>query len=541
MNSTHCVGRLMSAKGKQNVGRHSDPFIWGRDFQVWRASSACVIWSIRGLLLLAFGYLHASRVRAEDQPQWGERDSRNMISSEKRLPESFDPQSGQNVKWVADLGTETHATPVVAGGRVFIGTNNGKPRDPRQTGDRGVLMCFEEKTGGFLWQLVVPKITTSVYWDWTGSGICSPATVDGDRAYVVSSRGEVMCLDVNGMANGNDGPFKDEGRHMTPAGQAAIEPGKTDADILWLYDLIKECGIRQHDGAHSSILMDGLFLYVNTSNGVDDTHRHIASPDAPCLVVIDKKTGRLVARDDEHIGPNIFHCTWSSPSRGIVNRRALIFYAGPNGIVYAFEPVTNVTEGVQLLKKAWWFDIDPTAPKENVHRYTANRAESPSTIHSMPVFYDNRVYVAGGGDIWWGKHQSWLTCIDATKTGEVTATAEKWSYALTRHNLSTPAIWKDLVIVADTGRKIHCINAETGTACWTHDIQGEMWASTLVADDKIFVGTRRGEFIVLAASKEKRVLSSTLLDGPVSGTPVAANGMLFVVTQKKLYALKKSD
>ncbi len=480
-----------------------------------------------------------ARVKAEDQPQWGERFSRNMVSAEKGLPDSFDLKTGSNVLWAVDIGTETHGTPVIAGGKVLLGTNNGKPRDVRQTGDRGVLMCFEEKTGRFLWQLVVPKITTSVYWDWTGSGICSPATVEGDRVYVVSSRGEVLCLDLNGLADGNGGPFTDEGRHMVPAGQEALEPGASDADILWLYDMIKECGVRQHDAAHSSILMDGRFLYVNTANGVDDTHRHIASPDAPCLIVIDKQTGRLVARDGERIGPNIFHCTWSSPSLGFVNGRKLIVYAGPNGIVYAFEPVTEVAAGVQTLKKVWWFDIDPAAPKREVHRYTANRTESPSTIHAMPVFVGSSVYVAGGGDIWWGKRQAWLTCIDATKAGDATATAKVWSSALTRHVMSTPSVWSGLVFVADCGRKIHCFDAATGESCWTHDIQGEMWSSTLVADGKVYVGTRRGEFIVLAANREKRVLFSCLLDSPVSGTPVAANGVLYVTTQKKLYALKK--
>jgi len=400
-------------------------------------------------------------------------------------------------------------------------------------------MCFEEKTGRFLWQLVVPKITTSVYWDWTGAGICSPATVEGERAYVVSSRGEVMCLDAAGLANGNGGPFKDEGRHSVPAGQAALEPGAADADILWLYDMIKECGVRQHDGAHCSILLDGQFLYVNTSNGVDDTHRHIASPDAPCLVVIDKATGRLVARDDERIGPNIFHCTWSSPALGVAGGRKLIVYAGPNGIVYAFEPVTEVTGEVQKLKKVWWFDIDPGAPKERVHRYTSNRVESPSTIHAMPVFVDGRVYVAGGGDIWWGKRQAWLIGIDAAQTGDVTATAKLWSYALMRHTLSTPAVWKGLAFAADSGRRIHAVDAATGQPCWTQEIQGEMWSSTLVADGKVYVGTRRGEFIVLEAGRERRVLSSAMLDGPISATPAAANGVLYVATQRRLYALEK--
>mgnify|MGYP007006506014 CR=1 FL=1 len=76
------------------------------------------------------------------------------------------------------------------------------------------------QTGRFLWQGLVPKITNSVFWDWPRAGICSPATVEGNRAYLVSNRGEVMCLDARGLANGNDGPFLEEGAHMTrqPAG-----------------------------------------------------------------------------------------------------------------------------------------------------------------------------------------------------------------------------------------------------------------------------------------------------------------------------------
>jgi len=476
---------------------------------------------------------------AGDQPQWGQRYSRNMVSDEKSLPGSFDPAAGKNVKWSVEIGNETHGTPVVACGKVFIGTNNGNPRDKRQQGDRGVLMCFDEKDGSFCWQAVSPKITTSVYWDWTGAGNCSPPTVESNRVYVVNNRAEVLCLDINGMANGNDGPYREEGKHMVPSGEAPLETGKTDADIIWLFDMIKECGIRQHDSAHCSILVHGRFIYVNTSNGVDDTHRHIASPDAPCLIVLDKETGRIVARDDEHIGPNIFHCTWSSPALGEVNGREIIFYAGPNGIVYAFEPVKEIAPEVAKLRKIWWFDIDPAGPKENVHKFTSNRKEGPSIIHSMPVFYKNRIYVAGGGDIWWGKRESWLQCIDATKTGDVTTTAQLWSYPLNRHNLSTPSISAGLVFVAESGRKIHCVDAETGKPYWTHDVEGEMWASTLVADGKVYIGTRAGEFVVLAAGKEKRLISSATLDGPISGSPVAANGVLYVVTQKRLYALAK--
>ena len=67
----------------------------------------------------------------------------------------YDPKTGRNVKWVVDLGTSTYATPVVAQGKVLIGTNNARPRDPRIKGDRGVLVCLRESDGKFIWQLTL--------------------------------------------------------------------------------------------------------------------------------------------------------------------------------------------------------------------------------------------------------------------------------------------------------------------------------------------------------------------------------------------------
>src|SRR6266576_3567728 len=176
--------------------------------------------------ILVCGYLLFScdfPCHANDQPQWGQAWSRNMVSDEKALLETFDPSTGKNIKWSARLGSQTHSTPVVSAGRVYIGTNNGEPRDPRHQGDRGVLMCFEEKSGTLLWQLVVPKREEDDYFDWPQCGICSPVSVDGERVYVVSNRGEVICLDAQGMANGNDGPFRDEAAHLIPKSTNSVD------------------------------------------------------------------------------------------------------------------------------------------------------------------------------------------------------------------------------------------------------------------------------------------------------------------------------
>ena len=480
---------------------------------------------------------------ADDQPQWGRRHSRNMVSEEKGLPESFDPKTGANVKWSVRLGSETHSSPVIAGGKVFIGTNNNRPRDPRHKGDRGVLMCLDEKDGRLLWQLVVPKIEGGdPYVDWPRAGICSPPTVEGDRVYAMTSRCEAVCLDIHGMANGNDGPYQDEGTHMAIKGQPAMEPTTLDADIIWLFDLRKEVGVHQNDATHCSPLLHGRFLYINTSNGVDHTHRHNPAPDAPSLIVLDKVTGRLVAQDGEGIGHRVYHCTWSSPALGEVAGRPLVFFAGGDGVVYAFEALRALPPAgkVLKLKRVWRFDCDPTAPKEDIHKYKNNREVGPSNIKSMPVFHKGRVYVTVGGDIWWGKNRAWLKCIDASGTGDITKTGELWSYPVRGHVCSTPAIHSGLAFVADVGRTVHCVEAATGKPCWTHETRGRIWASTLVADGKVYVGTRRGELLTFAASREKKILGKVELGAPISSTPVAANGVLYVATYTRLLAVHSS-
>jgi outer membrane protein assembly factor BamB len=513
--------------------------------------------NIRTFVIAMLFTIFIPAVRSSDQPQWGQAWTRNMVSTEKGLPESFDVKTGEHVKWSAQLGTQTHSTPVIACGRVYIGTNNGVPRDPKHRGDRGVLMCFDEKTGKFLWQLVVPKREEDPYFDWPESGISSPATVEGNRVYIVSNRGEVMCLDALGMANGNDGPYINEASHFIPRPKAdsqsaktnssiatddtsAIAAGPTDADILWLFDLTEGAGIWSHDAAHSSILIHGDYLFLNTGTGVDNTHKRIRTPNAPSLVVLNKKTGQLIARDGEHVAPNIFHNTWSSPSMANVEGGPLIFFGGGNGILYAFDATisTRTTSPTpQTLKKVWQFDFDPDAPKTNVHQFNSNRREGPSNFYGMPVFKDGRIYAAGGGDLWWGKNEAWLKCIDATKTELDDGKRLIWSYSLQKHVLSTPAVFNGMVFIADCGRKFHCVDAQNGKPLWTHDVEGEVWASPMVADGKVYLGTRSGAFYIFAADKEKKLLSKTQLEAPISGTTTAANGVIYIATMSHLYAL----
>jgi len=99
----------------------------------------------------------ALRLRADDWPQWGGTSHRNMYSPASGLPDRVEPgkfkhgtdevdlATTKNVKWVAKLGSQAYGNATVAGGKVFIGTNNDSPRDPQHQGDRSILMCFDER------------------------------------------------------------------------------------------------------------------------------------------------------------------------------------------------------------------------------------------------------------------------------------------------------------------------------------------------------------------------------------------------------------
>jgi len=66
-----------------------------------------------------------------DWPMWGGTPDRNMVSDMKDLPTEWDVKTKKNVKWVAELGSQSYGNPVVAGGMVFVGTNNELMRDPK--------------------------------------------------------------------------------------------------------------------------------------------------------------------------------------------------------------------------------------------------------------------------------------------------------------------------------------------------------------------------------------------------------------------------
>jgi outer membrane protein assembly factor BamB len=521
---------------------------------------------LRFLAGLLLGWVCTSTVlNAADWPQWGRTDSRNHVSPEKGLPESFAPgeknlreggidlTTTRNVKWVARLGTAAYGNPTVAGGRVFVGTDDGTlPITPgsRRSGG-GLVKCVDEATGQLLWQLIVPERTAlprEMHFGHQHLGTCSSPTVDSERVYVVTSAAEVICLDVRGQPKETN-PLPSRRR---PA--AGIEsPAALEPKILWRYDLIDELHVRPHDAASCSILIHGDVLYLSTSNGVDRPHRKIVSPKAPAFIALDKRTGRLVARENIPLSPRLLHAQWSSPSLGQVGDRTLVFLGGGDGVCYAFEALDKVPDKPVDLKLVWSYDCNPPDYKfrngkpidylagDKRKANSPNRNDGlyvgPSDIIGTPVFHNNRVYVAIGQDPAHGRGKGMLHCIDATKTGDITQTGHVWSYGGMDRTIATATVSDGLVYIPDIAGRFHCLNADTGTCCWVFDTRAEAWGGPLAADGKLYLGNKN-ELFIMAAGKEARVLSRVRLGTAVYSTPIVANGVVYVASQRYLWAVQ---
>jgi outer membrane protein assembly factor BamB len=479
---------------------------------------------------------------------------RNFVNpTEKNIPDDWDVEKGTNIKWAVDLGSKGYGGPIVAGGKVFVGTNNDKPRDANIKGDKGVVMCFDEKTGMFLWQLTHDKLPAGREQDWPHEGICSSPYVEGNRLYYVSNRCEVVCADVNGDPD---------------------KPGK--GKILWTYDMIGKQDVFPHNLSVCSPLIVGDLLFVVTANGVDLDHIKVPSPAAPSFLCLNKKEGEFVwksnlpsdslvqaqkaggnvkIKDLVNQGKLLMHGQWSNPVYAEPKGKPMVIFPGGDGWLYAFEPKTG-----NLL---WKFDCNP---KDAF--YELGKKATRNDFIGTPVVWEDKLYIAVGQDPEHRVGVGHLWCIDITKDpknkdkdlspaspGKKTIFDPKdplnkdsalvWHYGgfvpnsdkfVFARSMSTCAVHDGLCYAADMRGHVYCLDAKTGEKYWEHDTGEESWGSPYWVDGKIYFGNddESGSMFIFTHGKEKKRPKQIDMNGAkVRATPVAANGVLFLLTENK--------
>ncbi|WP_246146820.1 outer membrane protein assembly factor BamB family protein [Rubripirellula lacrimiformis] len=610
-----------------------------------------------------------------DWPQWGGTRERNNAPGVEGLPESwnigkFDRRTGdwdnakaENIRWYANLGSQTYGNPVVADGQVYVGTNNGAGHIQRYPSDvdLGCLLAFDEKNGDFLWQHSSEKLITGRVHDWPLQGICCAPLVEGDRLWFVTNRGEVRCLDTKGFHDGeDDGPVVGESANVAQImnagpgaephaqtlseladgslsnaaksvlaeagealqGEAKVETvtegkvwkatgnfggtdrtitikqigprimftkalgvsDKRDADVIWVFDMMgPEMGVSQHNMCACSVTSYGDLLFVNTSNGLDESHLNLPAPEAPSFICIDKNTGELLWSDASP-GRNILHGQWSSPAIGVFEGVPQVLFAGGDGILYSFAATRGNDGKPELL---WQFDCNP---KTTVWKLGGEGTRN--NLIATPVAYDGLVYIAVGQDPEHGEGEGHLWCIDPNKRGDVSPTlamkledgkrvpiahrrvqavepengevevdnpnsAVVWHYSMFDSNgdeeidfeeemhrsIGTCAIKDNVLYIADFSGLVHCLDAK-GTddgkpiVHFTYDMLAQSWGSALIADGRVFIGDEDGDVSVFEFGAENNEpMEEINMGSSVYSTPVGANKTIYISTKDKLFAI----
>ena len=467
-------------------------------------------------LILAFALTASAGAQTA---MWGGSPGRNQVSDEQNLPTTWNTETGENVKWRATLGSQAYGGPLIAGDKIFVGTNNQGERDPNHKGDRGVVMAFNRADGTFLWQIAHPKLPAGRVNDWPQQGVCSTPFVSDDRLYYISNRAEVVCLDTEGFLDGeNDGPIADE---------TATAP--TNADLIWKFDMIAELDVFPHNLATSSPLgVDGR-LFALTSNGVDEGHVHIPAPFAPSFIALDMQTGRpplgqrLARRPDSArpvVQPRLRRGWW--PQAGDLPRRRRL------GLCPRARHRRADLE-IRLQPQGFGLGIGrPRHPQQPRLHARFSRRHSLSRRRPRPRARRRR------GHLW---------AIDASGTGDITETGAIWHFGGEHYNrtISTVAIADGLLYTADLSGFVYCLDAKTGTHHWTHDTFAAVWGSPFVADGKVYIGDEDGDVDVLKAGKTLELLHETNLGSAVYTTPVAHDGVLYIASRNTLFAIAEES
>ena len=606
-------------------------------------------------------------IQSGDWAQWGGTSYRNNTPratgipidwSVGRLDRETGTWSGQkNIKWVSPVGSQTYGNPVVSGGRILVGTNNSGGYLPRYAAnvDLGVLLCFDEATGEFLWQHSSEKLSTGRVHDWPLQGICSAPYIEEDRVWFVSSRGKVICLDLDGHYDGTDdgevvnergrlanirtnedaaldkvapaiaalngGMVNDEVRAtVAKAGfdlpaevtvttdvadkkwtvvglvdgvertlvaqimgpnlslfKIITSADKSEADTIWEFDMMGQLEVSQHNMCSCSVTALGNILFVNTSNGLDESHINLPSPDAPSFIAMDKNTGEVLWTDGSP-GAEILHGQWSSPTVALLGGVPQVVFAGGDGWVYSFKANGGKDGKGELL---WKFDANPKTSK-----WILGGRGTRNNLIATPVVYDGKVFVAVGQDPEHGEGVGHLWCIDPTKSGDVSpelaidiasglpiahqrlqAVVEEegqvardnpnsaviWHYSSVDRNddgdigfeeqmhrsCGTVAIKDDLLYISDFSGLLHCLNAQTGEVHFTYDMFAAAWGSPLIVDGHVFIGDEDGDIAIFdLAADATDPLKEINMGNSIYSTPIIANGTLFIANKTHLFAIE---
>jgi len=224
-----------------------------------------------------------------------------------------------------------------------------------------------------------------------------------------------------------------------------------------------------------------------------------ASVESGSLVAINKETGKEVWRAKG------MDSSWNTPH----------LVEAPGG-----------KHELAVTVKKWVLGFDPATGKE------LWRCEAiPDYICPSIISHEGILYALGG-------RRSMTIAIRSGGRGDVSQTHKLWQ-ADVGANVSSPVVHDGhLYWVSDRNKTAYCLSLADGSIKYAESVKVDPYASTLLADGRLYVVTRFGGTLVLAAKPQfQRLAHNKLADKTVfNASPIICNGNLILRSNKNLYS-----
>lgn len=425
------------------------------------------------------------------------------------------------VHWRSQIGSDC-GFPAIGMGRILIGTNNAHPRDKQITGECGVMMCFALDDGRFLWQQTHARLP-----DWHAdlpqtAISCTPA-IAGDRAFYMSNRGELVCVDLLGFSDAeNDGPFTGE------------RQDEHAADIVWMLDMVKELGVYKQVSTDvgsplPSPLVVGDSVFAVTGNGTN--YARVPAPGAPSFVAVDRVSGRL-KWSSAAPGGDIIRGQWGSPALMQVAGRQFIVFPGGDSRLHGLDPATG--------KVVWRIDcVDP-------HEGFGPRSFSKQPMFwAAPTVVGNMLYI--GTSLTWERGsspRSKLLAIRVAERNGVPRPEIVWQLHGPRFGGThcMAAVHDGVVYTQGVTGTVFALDAATGREIWNTDLDSQndpaMYASPVVAGKLLLVSDPLFLFAFALGQQPKCLGWYDFGGARLMSNPLLHAGRLYYAAGDNLYCLR---
>lgn len=227
------------------------------------------------------------------------------------------------------------------------------------------------------------------------------------------------------------------------------------------------------------------------------------------LLAVDKKSGKDVWKVEipgGSYGENSTDWTgsWSTPVLVTVQGRDELLLSWPGG-VHAYDPRTG--------KELW------------------NCKGLTKLVYTSPVA-TGEVVVAMSG------YGGSALAVRPGGSGEVTETHRLWYEARSPQRIGSGVIVGDYLYVVNSPGTAECIEWKTGKSLWTERIGFASWGNLVHAGGRLYVTTKQGETVVLAARPKFEILARNPLGEATLASIAVSQGDLFIRTYSHLWCIR---